>query len=111
MFNTSSSQWNEIGSKKFSYLLLVCISFLSVGSKIFNSRRIPEKNCWFCLSSPHFEAHLVVSIGGSDYCALANGPLVQDHVLFEPILPIFFLFLIPGNMKRLALDMLRTSST
>ncbi|KAK8970995.1 Zinc finger CCCH domain-containing protein 59 [Platanthera guangdongensis] len=48
-------------------------------------RRIPEKNCWFCLSSPHVEAHLVVSIGGSYYCALAKGPLVQDHVLLIPI--------------------------
>ncbi|KAK8921296.1 Zinc finger CCCH domain-containing protein 59 [Platanthera zijinensis] len=48
-------------------------------------RRIPEKNCWFCLSSPHVEAHLVISIGGSYYCALAKGPLVQDHVLLIPI--------------------------
>ncbi|XP_020579449.1 zinc finger CCCH domain-containing protein 59 [Phalaenopsis equestris] len=48
-------------------------------------RRIPEKKCWFCLSSPDAEVHLVLSIGESYYCALAKGPLVQDHVLLIPI--------------------------
>lgn len=48
-------------------------------------RRIPEKKCWFCLSSPDAEVHLVLSIGQSYYCALAKGPLVQDHVLLIPI--------------------------
>ena len=31
------------------------------------------------------ESHLVINIGDSYYCALAKGPLVQDHVLLIPI--------------------------
>ncbi|XP_057969244.1 zinc finger CCCH domain-containing protein 64 isoform X2 [Malania oleifera] len=41
--------------------------------------------CWFCLSSPNVESHLIISIGESFYCALAKGPLVQDHVLIVPV--------------------------
>ncbi|PKU68284.1 zinc finger CCCH domain-containing protein 59 isoform X1 [Dendrobium catenatum] len=48
-------------------------------------RTIPEKKCWFCLSSPDAEVHLVLSIGESYYCALAKGPLVEDHALLIPI--------------------------
>ncbi|KAF2285137.1 hypothetical protein GH714_038787 [Hevea brasiliensis] len=44
-----------------------------------------SKECWFCLSSPSVESHLIISIGESYYCALAKGPLVQDHVLLIPI--------------------------
>ncbi|XP_007012827.2 PREDICTED: zinc finger CCCH domain-containing protein 64 isoform X1 [Theobroma cacao] len=43
------------------------------------------KECWFCLSSPNVEIHLVTSIGENFYCALAKGPLVQDHVLLIPV--------------------------
>jgi diadenosine tetraphosphate (Ap4A) HIT family hydrolase len=42
-------------------------------------------NCWFCLSSPKVEKHLVVSIGEEVYVALAKGPLVPEHVLILPI--------------------------
>lgn len=41
--------------------------------------------CWFCLSSPKVESHLIISIGEHYYCALAKGPLVEDHVLLIPI--------------------------
>ncbi|GER35999.1 CwfJ-like family protein / zinc finger(CCCH-type) family protein [Striga asiatica] len=44
-----------------------------------------SKECWFCLSSPSVESHLITSIGEYCYCALAKGPLVQDHVLIIPI--------------------------
>ncbi|KAK6941372.1 LOW QUALITY PROTEIN: Cwf19-like protein, C-terminal domain-2 [Dillenia turbinata] len=44
-----------------------------------------SKDCWFCLSSPSVESHLLNSIGESNYCALAKGPLVQGHVLLVPI--------------------------
>ncbi|CAH1412543.1 unnamed protein product [Lactuca virosa] len=47
-----------------------------------NSR---SKECWFCLSSPNVESHLITSVGENCYCALAKGPLVQDHVLILPI--------------------------
>ncbi|KAF8393539.1 hypothetical protein HHK36_021783 [Tetracentron sinense] len=43
------------------------------------------KDCWFCLSSPNVDSHLILSIGESYYCALAKGPLVKDHVLIIPI--------------------------
>ncbi|KAK4432899.1 Zinc finger CCCH domain-containing protein 64 [Sesamum alatum] len=44
-----------------------------------------SKECWFCLSSPSVESHLITSVGEYCYCALAKGPLVQDHVLIVPI--------------------------
>uniref|UniRef100_A0A6V7QTD5 C3H1-type domain-containing protein n=1 Tax=Ananas comosus var. bracteatus TaxID=296719 RepID=A0A6V7QTD5_ANACO len=47
--------------------------------------RRSEKTCWFCLSCPNVELHLVLSIGESYYCALAKGPLVENHVLLVPI--------------------------
>lgn len=31
------------------------------------------------------ESHLIISVGENCYCALAKGPLVQDHVLILPI--------------------------
>ncbi|XP_057247376.1 zinc finger CCCH domain-containing protein 64 isoform X2 [Beta vulgaris subsp. vulgaris] len=44
-----------------------------------------SKECWFCLSSPNVESHLIISVGGNLYCALAKGPLVDDHVLLIPV--------------------------
>ncbi|KAK4602637.1 hypothetical protein RGQ29_011595 [Quercus rubra] len=44
-----------------------------------------SRECWFCLSSPNIESHLIVSIGEYFYCALAKGPLVQDHILIIPV--------------------------
>ncbi|XP_024017167.1 zinc finger CCCH domain-containing protein 64 [Morus notabilis] len=44
-----------------------------------------SKECWFCLSSPNVESHLIISIGENFYCALPKGPLVQDHVLVIPV--------------------------
>ncbi|XXG46025.1 hypothetical protein AAC387_Pa02g0966 [Persea americana] len=49
------------------------------------SDRSQGKKCWFCLSSPDIESHLVLSIGESCYCALAKGALVEDHVLIIPV--------------------------
>lgn len=59
----------------------------------FSNRRMRSENksnnrlkeCWFCLSSPNVESHLIISVGENCYCALAKGPLVQDHVLILPI--------------------------
>ncbi|XP_031622103.1 CWF19-like protein 1 homolog [Contarinia nasturtii] len=40
-----------------------------------------QEKCWFCLSSPSVEKHLVVTIGDSFYLALAKGPINQYHIL------------------------------
>ncbi|KAL8498124.1 hypothetical protein ACS0TY_021451 [Phlomoides rotata] len=53
------------------------------GSGTGSSNR--SKECWFCLSSPSVESHLITSIGEFCYCALAKGPLVEDHVLLIPV--------------------------
>ncbi|KAL6846334.1 hypothetical protein ACP4OV_023782 [Aristida adscensionis] len=50
-----------------------------------SQRRRVESSCWFCLSSPDVESHLVISIGEGYYCALAKGPLVPNHVLMIPV--------------------------
>ncbi|XP_021859400.1 zinc finger CCCH domain-containing protein 64 isoform X1 [Spinacia oleracea] len=44
-----------------------------------------SKECWFCLSSPSVESHLIITVGENLYCALAKGPLVDDHVLLLPV--------------------------
>ncbi|ESQ42724.1 hypothetical protein EUTSA_v10013022mg [Eutrema salsugineum] len=44
-----------------------------------------SRECWFCLSSPSVESHLIVSVGESFYCALPKGSLVDDHILIIPI--------------------------
>ncbi|KAF6157049.1 hypothetical protein GIB67_041510, partial [Kingdonia uniflora] len=44
-----------------------------------------SKDCWFCLSSPSVESHLLLSVGENCYCVLAKGPLVDDHALIIPI--------------------------
>lgn len=44
--------------------------------------------CWFCLSNPQVEKHLVVSIGETSYVTLAKGPLrpeYSSHLLIMPI--------------------------
>ncbi|XP_009793980.1 zinc finger CCCH domain-containing protein 64 [Nicotiana sylvestris] len=48
-----------------------------------NSNR--SRECWFCLSSPNVESHLITSVGEYYYCALAKGPLLPDHALIMPI--------------------------
>ncbi|CAN8248364.1 unnamed protein product [Cochlearia groenlandica] len=44
-----------------------------------------SRECWFCLSSPSVESHLIVSVGESFYCALPKGSLVDEHMLVIPI--------------------------
>jgi hypothetical protein len=44
-----------------------------------------RNGCWFCLSNPNVEEHLVVSVGESNYLALAKGGLTADHTLLIPI--------------------------
>ncbi|XP_068620334.1 CWF19-like protein 1 isoform X2 [Battus philenor] len=41
--------------------------------------------CWFCLSSPTVEKHLVICVGTHCYLALPKGPLTPYHVLILPI--------------------------
>jgi len=45
----------------------------------------PPGSCWFCLSSPDVEKHLIVSVGNHSYMALPKGGLTDDHVLLLPI--------------------------
>ncbi|PSS15509.1 Zinc finger CCCH domain-containing protein [Actinidia chinensis var. chinensis] len=55
------------------------------GSGNTNTNTDRSSDCWFCLSSFSLESHLITSIGEHYYCALAKGPLVEDHVLIIPI--------------------------
>ncbi|CAB3387551.1 Hypothetical predicted protein [Cloeon dipterum] len=41
--------------------------------------------CWFCLSSPQVEKHMVISVGAEVYLALAKGGLTPHHVLITPV--------------------------
>ncbi|XP_066249101.1 CWF19-like protein 1 [Euwallacea similis] len=44
-----------------------------------------QSKCWFCLSSPSVEKHLVVTVGESCYLALAKGGMVEEHFLICPM--------------------------
>lgn len=37
--------------------------------------------CWFCLSCPNVEKHLIISVGEHFYLALAKGPINDYHIL------------------------------
>lgn len=40
-----------------------------------------QEKCWFCLSSPTVEKHLVIAVGENFYLALAKGPINPYHIL------------------------------
>lgn len=44
-----------------------------------------EMPCWFCLSNPDAEKHLVLFIANLNYVALPKGPLVDGHFLVVTI--------------------------
>ncbi|GMF20547.1 unnamed protein product [Phytophthora lilii] len=47
---------------------------------------VPERTeCWFCLSTPTLERHLIVSIGQEAYLAMPKGAICGDHLLIVPI--------------------------
>ncbi|KAI3640730.1 hypothetical protein MIR68_001608 [Amoeboaphelidium protococcarum] len=50
-----------------------------------STKVIDVQKCWFCLSNPDIESHLIVSIGKYYYVALPKGPLCKNHVLIIPI--------------------------
>eukprot|EP00252_Welwitschia_mirabilis_P025628 TRINITY_DN8096_c0_g1_i1.p1 TRINITY_DN8096_c0_g1~~TRINITY_DN8096_c0_g1_i1.p1 ORF type:complete len:576 (-),score=113.47 TRINITY_DN8096_c0_g1_i1:191-1918(-) len=58
---------------------------MDAGNKVTHSFSVRHQPCWFCLSSPNVESHLIVSIGDHFYCALPKGPLVEDHLLLVPV--------------------------
>ena len=41
--------------------------------------------CWFCLSNPNIESHLIISVISETYVTLAKGGLVDHHLLIVPI--------------------------
>eukprot|EP00124_Ichthyophonus_hoferi_P000769 Ihof_evm11s31 gene=Ihof_evmTU11s31 len=53
--------------------------------KLDHRKAETSMECWFCLSSPQVEKHLVVTVGTEIYMALAKGPLVENHILLLPI--------------------------
>uniref|UniRef100_A0A336LI81 CSON014441 protein n=1 Tax=Culicoides sonorensis TaxID=179676 RepID=A0A336LI81_CULSO len=44
-----------------------------------------QEKCWFCLSSPDVEKHLVITVGENFYMALPKGPINENHVLLLAI--------------------------
>ncbi len=67
-------------------------------------KRAADGSCWFCLSNPNLETHLLISIGKSIYMALGisnctqsvihfkpKGPLVDEHVILVPITGRYYL--------------------
>ncbi|XP_037043320.1 CWF19-like protein 1 homolog [Bradysia coprophila] len=44
-----------------------------------------QEKCWFCLSSPSVEKHMVISVGDNFYLALAKGPLDENNILISSV--------------------------
>ncbi|XP_030388604.1 CWF19-like protein 1 homolog [Scaptodrosophila lebanonensis] len=42
---------------------------------------VEQERCWFCLSSPDVEKHLIITVGDRFYLALAKGPINDHHVM------------------------------
>jgi diadenosine tetraphosphate (Ap4A) HIT family hydrolase len=54
--------------------------------KTHHHPKVSERTeCWFCLSTPSVERHLIVSIGMEAYLAIPKGAIVPDHILIIPI--------------------------
>ncbi|KAH9328018.1 hypothetical protein KI387_000126 [Taxus chinensis] len=70
---------------------------LDAGKKRGNAVSTTNQPCWFCLSSPNIDSHLVVSIGENIYCTIAKGPLVEGHVLIIPIEHLNSTFSLPQD--------------
>ncbi|KAJ3303030.1 hypothetical protein HDV03_004254 [Kappamyces sp. JEL0829] len=52
------------------------------------SRRLKKRDtskCWFCLSNPNVESHMILGIGEDCYTALAKGQLTDGHILIVPV--------------------------
>jgi hypothetical protein len=51
--------------------------------------------CWFCLSNPKVEKHLVISVAEESYLALAKGPINEVKIVnFLPNTLFVLLFVI-----------------
>ncbi|EFA76244.1 cwfJ family protein [Heterostelium album PN500] len=46
-----------------------------------SKKRMNTQDCWFCLSQPNVESHLIVTIGSESYLAIPKGPIVEHHSL------------------------------
>lgn len=57
--------------------------------------------CWFCLSNPDIEKHLIISIGKEVYLTLAKGAITPHHIL---IIPIEHQSSIYGSYKKLEIE-------
>ncbi|KAJ3317194.1 hypothetical protein HDV06_001942 [Boothiomyces sp. JEL0866] len=44
-----------------------------------------SSKCWFCLSNPEIESHLIIAIVNDTYVTLAKGGIVENHLLIVPI--------------------------
>eukprot|EP01138_Halocafeteria_seosinensis_P015297 gb/GECG01015613.1/.p1 GENE.gb/GECG01015613.1/~~gb/GECG01015613.1/.p1 ORF type:complete len:667 (+),score=75.91 gb/GECG01015613.1/:1-2001(+) len=48
-------------------------------------QRFFRQACFFCMSSPSFESHMVISIAESSFLTLPKGPVDENHVLVVPL--------------------------
>jgi hypothetical protein len=60
-----------------------CPHGYSAGTK--KRKKKDNSKCWFCLSNPEIEAHLIINIAQECYIALAKGGLIPHHLLIVPI--------------------------
>ena len=47
--------------------------------------RPANRGCWFCLSNPEVETHLIAHIGEHNYVTVAKGALCDGHALVVPV--------------------------
>ena len=65
-------------------------------------RRLPPgavSDCWFCTSSPSFQARLVCSIGDDSLLTLPRGPISETHCLVVPVPHVVSLAASPADVS------------
>ena len=50
-----------------------------------------KQNCWFCLSNPQIETHLIVSVFDSYYLTIPKGLITPGHLIIVPVLHLNYI--------------------
>ena len=58
---------------------------------IQNKKKKQKQSCWFCLSNPQIETHLIVSVFDSFYLTIPKGLITSGHLIIVPVLHLNYI--------------------
>ena len=73
--------------------------------------RPANRGCWFCLSNPDIESHLIAYIGKYNYVAVAKGALCDGHAMIIPVEHTPSTMALPEAARNEIKDILQTLSS